>query len=227
MNKSNLQDFLEAEQVVDHCHQSSFEGALRNIFDKGEFFCNRCMEILANYVDLDRLVSPELDPERLYPTKQNQKAVLSQVSLKTYSLAPSVLPPRPRESAKRAAEPVVPAPQQPPIESVSIFQNEKFQKLCALLEKSLEHAAEPKPQKPILVRDQLEDHILGDRIRELSEDLRTSQRDLKEHQIALERLAGKYKVARSRLMAAEKTIGELHRQASQSAALTVGSAHPG
>lgn len=215
--------------MLEHCHQSSFEGALRGIFERGEFFCNRCMEILANYVDLDRLVAPELDPEPLYPTKQNQKAIISQCSIRTIFIQPTVaapLPPKPREVPRKEPEPK-PVPvqvvQHPPIESVNIFKDEKFQKLCALLEKGLEAAEIPK-QKKISSRDELEDHLLADRIRELSEDLRISQRDLKEHQIAIEKLAGRYQIAKSQLGIASKTITDLQRQISQTDSLKVMSA---
>lgn len=183
------------------------------------------MEILANYVDLDRLVTPELDPEPLYPTKQPQKVVLTQTSLKTICISPPALPPKPREAPKRIAEPPVHVPQIqiPPIESINIFQNEKFQKLCALLEKGLEAAEAPRLNKP--ARDELEDHILADRIRELSEDLRISQQDLKDHQIAVKQLASKYSVAKAQLDSASKTISDLRRQVSQTDNLKVWSAY--
>lgn len=219
--------------MIDHCHQSSFEGALRNIFDKGEFFCNRCMEILANYVDVDKLVSPEVDHEQLYPTKQNQKVTLTAVSLKTISLTPS-MPPRQREIVKKAPEPPVPQIPIQALETISIFQNEKFQKLCALLEKGLEVAEAPKPEPlpqpaPQIVvpqRNELEDHILAERIRELSEDLRLSQQDLKEHQQVIHQIASKYKAARNQLSLARKTIGDLQRQVSHTESLKVVSVHP-
>lgn len=189
------------------------------------------MEILANYVDLDRLVSPEVEVEQLYPTKQNQKVVLTQVSLKTISLLPSIPPPQKhKEVPKKTLEVLVPQPQ--PLESISIFQNEKFQKLCALLEKGLEHkevkeiVKEIPAPSPKRSRNELEDHILAERIRELSEDLRTSQQDLKEHQRVVEQLGNRYKSASSQLDAAKKKIGELQRQVAYTDSLKVVPADP-
>lgn len=140
--QSNLQDYLAVESAAETCHPGSFEGCLRQIFDRGEFFCNRCMEILANYVDLDKLVTPEVERDQLYPTKQTKR--LSVQLLRTVDILPSK--PRQRDRSLKTLQPEV-----EPVKSVAlpdlstlvpklatgIFQDDRFTKLCELLEQNI------------------------------------------------------------------------------------------
>ena len=181
------------------------------------------MEILANYVDVDRLVSPEVESEQLYPTMQNQKIVLTQSSLKTISITTSIAPQSKLKQTAKQLQELSPSPiKMPEIESISIFQNEKFKKLCSILERSLEEVTH-KPVQP--EPNPLQDHILAERIRELSEDLRISQEDLKDHQIAIRQIANKYKEANKQLSASKKRITDLQKQVEFTDTLKVTAAH--
>jgi hypothetical protein len=101
------------------------------------------MEILANYVDLDKLVAPEVERDQLYPTRQSKKLIVQ--TLSSLEIVPSK-PRRDRSLRTLQPEPIQAKPQPQPLPDFSalvpklasgIFQDDRFSKLCELLEHNI------------------------------------------------------------------------------------------
>lgn len=269
-----MEDLLNYDQMVQDMPDSSFENTLRCIFNKGEYFCNRCMDMLSNYIDLDRLMNDpaERDPVHVHVhhSGSKPKPVLQIGQIKGVSYFPRVerksRPTGVRDSTDlppRGTTPPVPTSgsssahnynpsqghqvtQPPPnlAATFSIFQDEKFKKLCSLLETSLPtleavlNAPPPQPQviiqqpalppvveTPTIIEtpkkkvktqaEAAEEYVLGERIRELTHDLKLSQLDLKDHQIAITALCTKNKELQERLSEAEKSLNQFRVKAKE------------
>ncbi len=150
------------------------------MLNKGASFCDRCWGQLADHFDVDKLLHD--DAEMDLPAVSSHKSPTLQVQqLRTLSFTYKVEkrePAPPKETKQPAPVPVVQLPQ------TGIFEDGKFGRLCELLEKSMGSIGHMQSQN-------LNNHLLADKIRELSQDLRISQNDLREHQLVIRSLCQK------------------------------------
>ena len=189
----------------------SMEVFLRSLHERGEHFCGRCADMVANYMDVDEVLSNQVERERHHAAVPPPvvRPHLQVTRIKGVSYNPVVQPKRvvPQETPKPA-----PRAESPPIpvakleDKYSIFADPKFNKLVELLEKGLVASAEkplPETPKPVIVEVSqsfpsapsvpsqgkiLEESILGDRILELTKQLEDSRAETSDQQHAIKLL---------------------------------------
>lgn len=158
----------------------SFEVGLKKMLRKGATFCDKCWTQLTNHFDDHKLMHDDAEMDQ--PAVSRQKSPALQVQqLRSLSYTYKVEkrePAPPKEGRLPVPIPPVQLPQ------TGIFEDSKFIKLCELLEKSMGSIGHMQSQN-------LNSHILADKIRELTQDLRVSQHDLKEHQLVIRSLCQK------------------------------------
>ncbi len=254
--KANLEDYLNYEHTTHDINNTSFEQVLKNIFNSGEYLCDKCMDTINTYIDVDKLLDNcSADKEHLYPTKQKQRTshTSSNTNIHLSSL-PSMFfggvidrknrlsrntserdtiskpsttsglntPQQPFHVEQSASVP----PPQPIIQQVDIMSNDKYLKLVQLLESNIATLtnppkvkepepvvimAPPQPTPPAQETHPLTEHILAERVRELSEDLRISQEDLKEHQYTIKKLLERFRKTNDQLATAKTEMARLSR----------------
>lgn len=157
----------------------NFEQALKRILNKGATFCDKCWGQLSNHFDISKLLHD--DAEMDLPAVSRQKSPLLQFQqLRSLSYTYKVEKREP--VVPREVKPVAPSPPvQIQLPQTGIFEDRKFGKLCELLEKSMGSMSQMQSQN-------LNNHILADKIRELTQDLHISQTDLREHQLVIQSL---------------------------------------
>ena len=160
----------------------SFEAGLKKMLRKGATFCDKCWGQLTNHFDEHKLLHDDAEMDQ--PAVSRQKSPMLQVQqLRSLSYTYKV---EKREPAtpKEVRPPAPTPPVQLQLPQTGIFEDGKFSKLCELLEKSMGSIGQMQSQN-------LNSHILADKIRELTHDLRVSQHDLKEHQLVIRSLCQK------------------------------------
>lgn len=240
--KNTLEELLAFDGRGDESDSGStpsMEVFLRSLHERGEHFCGRCADMVANYMDVDEVLSNQVERER------HQAAVPAPVGkphlhltrIKGLTYTPVVQPKRtvPQESPKplpRAESPPVPVAKLE--DKYSIFADPKFNKLVELLEKGLVASAEkPEPETPkqLIVEipqsfatapsvpsqgKLLEESILGDRILELTKQLEDSRAEISDQLLAIKLLCQANKKIKANvaelkveLVAASKTQHQL------------------
>src|SRR3990167_8133163 len=215
--KNTLEELLannsQQEYRADTYTTPSMEMFLKSLNDKGEYFCNRCADMVTNYMDFDDVMSNQVEREReryhssVPPPVAKVSLQLSRI--KGFNYVPVVNHKRgtvPGSGLTTPARPEivhVPLPTVKLEEKYSIFADEKFNKLCELLEKGLIPSVEEPPVKvsvPMVVEmvtplpsipatpspgKMLEESILGDKILELARQLEDSRADVQDQQSAI------------------------------------------
>jgi hypothetical protein len=218
--KNTLEELVaydkQQDQRTDSYSTPSMEVFLKSLNDKGEHFCGRCADMIANYIDMDDVMSNQVEREReryhaaVPPPITKVNLQLVRVKGFNYTPNPSIRKPTPPvfripENIPAKVEPT-PLPPLKLEEKYSIFADEKFNKLCMLLEKGLLNSSEKSiletPQKvsvdnPISLPTApsalskgklLEESILGDRILELTHQLEDYKADILQQQHAIKLL---------------------------------------
>lgn len=185
LNQNNLQE-LHQQTALASPAEPSFDGVIRGIFNRGDFFCNSCMDLLASHLDLDRLMGYAPEQDLQPPTRQK---------LETLETVP--LPAKAKQANRDSHRHQVPA-----VAEYSFFENDKFAKLCSILESNFGRLMQP----PTRTQHSVSEQILGDKIRELTEDLRVSQTDLEEYKVVITQLCVDNKRLKTELVSLQERL---------------------
>ena len=166
------------------------------------------MNTIVSHIDINKLVNEDAEREQPSVSKQKEPVVLSVTHIRPFVYTSRVEKRvddsrREKDSGRAGKEREAEVVQiKPVLPQVAILEDERFNRLCNLLEKSMNGLEQ-------VQTNQLNSHILADKIKDLSEDLSVSQRDLKEHQLVIRELCKKNKEMRASLESSRRNTSIL------------------
>lgn len=178
------------------------------MLNRGTVLCDKCMNTIVSHIDINKLVNEDAEREQPSVSKQKEPVVLSVTHIRPFVYTSRVEKRvddsrREKDSGRAGKEREAEVVQiKPVLPQVAILEDERFNRLCNLLEKSMNGLEQ-------VQTNQLNSHILADKIKDLSEDLSVSQRDLKEHQLVIRELCKKNKEMRASLESSRRNTSIL------------------